>query len=150
MLILDTHVPIPRPDDIKASLSGCQYFSKLDFKSAFHQLQISPASRYITVFHGDDRLMRYKRLTMGTKPASGELSKALTPLFSDIPSAHVIHDDVIIGTKTKEDHDLVLEKVLNKIELSGLTLNPDKCKFGCKGSPILGNESYKPRAHARS
>ena len=68
--ILDTHVPIPRPDDVKASLSGCQYFSKLDFNSAFHQLQINPASRYITDFHSNDRLMRYKRLTMGTKPAS--------------------------------------------------------------------------------
>ena len=54
-----THVPI-RPDDVKAKLTGCQHFSKLDFKSAFHLLEIAPSSRNITVFHADDRLLRYR------------------------------------------------------------------------------------------
>ena len=36
---------------------------------------------------------------MGTKPASGELAKALTPLLQHIPGAHVIQDDVIIAEK---------------------------------------------------
>ena len=38
---------------------------------------------------------------MGTKPASGELAKAVTPLFQHIPGAHVIQDDVIIAGKDK-------------------------------------------------
>ena len=39
--ILSTNIPIPRVEDIQASLSGCKYFSELDFKSAFHQIEIA-------------------------------------------------------------------------------------------------------------
>ena len=47
-------------------------------------------AKKITVFHVGDRLMRYRKLTMGTKPASGELTKALLPLFQSIQEAHII------------------------------------------------------------
>ena len=97
--ILSTNIPIPRAEDIRAQLSGCKYFTKLDFKAAFHQIEIDDASRYITVFHAGDQLKRFKRLTMGSKPSSGELTKALLPIFQPFPEAHVIHDDVIIGTE---------------------------------------------------
>ena len=84
--IKSTNLPIPRPEDIRAKLAGCKFFSKLDFKTAFHQLEIVPESRHLTVFHdGKGRLMRYTRLTMGTSPASGELNKTLIPLFRDMP-----------------------------------------------------------------
>ena len=51
--------PIPRPDDRKAQLAGSKIFSKLDFKSAFLQLELAPESRYHTTFHG--KFYRYKR-----------------------------------------------------------------------------------------
>ena len=68
----------------------------MDFKSAFWQIELQPASRYLTVFHANDKLHRYKRLTMGIKPAQGELNVALKPLFAHIHEAHLIHDDLIM------------------------------------------------------
>ncbi len=76
-----TNIPIPRVEAIKTRMSGCKVFSKLDLKQAFHQLELDEESRSITVFHAGNRLMRYRRLTMGAKPASGELNKALSPIF---------------------------------------------------------------------
>ena len=70
--------------------------------------------------------MRYCVLTMGTTPASGELTKALRPLFQHIEEVHVIHDDVIIATETSEEHERVLNLVLRIIEDSGMTLNINK------------------------
>ena len=125
--IRKTNLPIPRPEEISSQLAGYTIFSKLDFASAFHQLEIDEESRILTVFHANGRLMRYKRLTMGTAPASGELNKALRPVFHDIEDAHVIQDDLIIGGETQEHHDRVLEKVCERIEEIGMTLNPDKC-----------------------
>ena len=132
-----TNIPIPRVEEIKAKLAGSDCFSKLDFKSAYHQLELSQESRYITVFHAGDRLMRYKRLTMGTKPASGELTKALSPLFQDIPEAHIIHDDLIIATKT-DKHKEVLIKVLQRIKDHNMTLNLEKCHFMKEKIPFWG------------
>ena len=71
--------------------------------------------------------MRHKTLTMGSCPASGELTKVLGPLFQSIPQAHVIHDDLIIAAKSQNEHDEALGKVIDVISKSGMTLNIDKC-----------------------
>ena len=136
--IQSTNIPIPRVEEIKSELAGSKHFSKLDFKSAFHQLEIEESSRYLTFFHGNDKLMRYCRLTMGSTPASGELTKALRPLFQDIKEVHVIHDDVIIATATEEEHERILNQVLQIIEQSGMTLNINKCMFHQSEVPFWG------------
>jgi len=125
-----SNFPIPRQEDIKAKLAGCKVFSKLDLKTAFWQLEIAPESRKFTAFHASGKLYRYKRLVMGLKSAQGELNNALQPLFSAIPGAHIIHDDLIIATVTEEQHEEVLKRVMEVISAAGLTLNPKKCVFG--------------------
>ena len=134
----EANIPIPHVEDVKTRLSGRKMFSKLDLRQAFHQLELDEESHSITVFHAGDRLIRYRRLTMGAKPASGELNKALSPILQDIPYAHVIHDDIIIGAPTKEQHGHALEKVLTRIEESGLTLNASKCILTKDEIPFWG------------
>ena len=75
--ILPTNHPIPRHEDINAKLVECNIFSKMDLKSAFWQIELDDSSRYLTVFHTNDKLFRYKRLTMGLKLSQGELNVAL-------------------------------------------------------------------------
>ena len=72
-----THIPIPTPEEVRSRFAGYTTFSKLDFKSAFHQLQLDKPSKLMTVFHANGKLMRYSRLTMGSCPATGELTRAL-------------------------------------------------------------------------
>ena len=141
--IKKTNLPIPRPEEISSQLSGYTRFSKLDFASAFHQLQIDKESRVLTVFHANGRLMRYKRLTMGTAPASGELNKALRPIFHDIEHAHVIQDDLIIGGDSQKSHDETLDKVCQRIKDINMTLNPDKCIISSDSIPWWGMEISK-------
>ena len=127
--IQSTNLPIPRHEDIKAKLAGCKYFSKLDFKSAFWQIELAPESRYLTVFHANDKLLRYKRLVMGLKPAQGELNSALRPIFSHIQDVYLIHDDLIIATMNEDEHIDAVENVMEAIATAGLTLNGDKMSF---------------------
>ena len=127
--IMPTNHPIPRHEDIKAKLSGCKIFSKMDFKSAFWQIELDESSRYLTAFHTNDKLYRYKRLTMGIKPAQGELNVALRPMFVNIDNVHLIHDDLIIATKTMKEHIKAIRQVMESISASGLTLNQEKCIF---------------------
>ena len=133
-----TNVPIPRHEDIKAKLAGCKVFSKLDFKSAFWQIRLAKQSRYLTVFHANDKLYRYKRLTMGMKPAQGELNAALRPIFAGIEGAHLIHDDLILATDNEINHIILVDKVMQAIAKAGLTLNPSKCTFGCSEISFWG------------
>ena len=82
--------------------------------------------------------MRLNRVVQGCCPSSGEMSKALGPLFQDVPGAHLIQDDLIIAAKTNKEHEEVLKKVLQIIENSGMTLNLNKCLFGKDEIPFWG------------
>ena len=131
-------LPIPRAEDIRRGFAGCSVFTKLDFKTAFHQIVLDEESRYLTVFPHKGKLKRFTRLTMGAKPASGELNKALQPVFSNIPNVHIIHDDVVIATASEEEHEKTLETVLQTLNDLGLTLNPNKCIFKTSEIPFWG------------
>ena len=136
--ILDTGLPIPKAEDIRAELHGCKTFTKLDFRTAFHQLELEEESRYLTVFAHRGKLKRHTRLTMGAKPASGELNKALRPLFAHLPAVHIIHDDLVIATETEAEHEAMIIAVLEIIQDANLTVNPDKCLFKRKEIPFWG------------
>ena len=134
----DTHLPIPRVEDIMPMFTGKSIFSKLDLKTAFHQLELAEESRPLTVFRAEDRLMRYKRLTMGTLPASGELNHRLRPVIADIPNAAVIQDDIVIAAAGHKEHDQALQLVLTALEEAGLTVSPNKCILGQPEIPFWG------------
>ena len=101
-------------------------FSKLDLKTALHQLELSEDSRILTVFHAGDRLSRDKRLTMGTLPASGELNSRLCPIIANIPNAAVIQDDNVVATADQEIHYQNLEAIITAFEKAGITVNSSK------------------------
>ena len=127
--ITGTTHPIPRHEDIKTKLTGCEIFSKMDFKSAFCQIELDEWSRYLTVFHTNDNFFRYKHLTMGIKPAQGEFNVALKPIFANIDNVHLIRDDLIIATTRMTGHIETIRYVMEAIRAADLTLNTDKCTF---------------------
>ena len=136
--IKPTNIPIPRVEDIKCQLTGCQFFSKLDLKSAFHQLTLDEKSRYITVFNSDGRLLRHKKLTMGNTVASGELNKAIRQVLANVEHVYIIHDDIIIAAHTQIEHDMTVDRILGIMQESGLTLNPEKYHFDVKEIKFWG------------
>ena len=69
---------------------------------------------------------------MGIKPAQGELNVALNPLFMSIDNAHLIHDDLILATKTVSEHIQTIHRTMEVISEAGLKLNPEKCSFANK------------------
>lgn len=136
--ILSSNIPIPKQEDIKAKLAGAKIFSKMDLKSAFWQIELEENSRHLTVFHANGKLYRYKRLTMGLAPSQGELTVALRPVFADIEGAHIIHDDLVVGTATDEQHEKAIRECMEALAKAGLTLNPPKCVFGKKEISFWG------------
>ena len=66
---------------------------------------------------------------MGLKPAQRELSAALQSLFARIPNVHIIHDDLIIATETQQEHENVVEQVMEVMSVHGLTMAHNMCVF---------------------
>lgn len=54
--------PLPTMDKLLPQVRDAKYFSKLDVRDAFHELELYSDSRHITMFITSQGLFRYKRL----------------------------------------------------------------------------------------
>ena len=146
--IIENKTPITRPEEIRAEMFPYKIFSKLDFRSAFHQLELDEESRLLTVFYAGNKLLKFKRLVMGATPATGELANALRPLTCNLKNVHILQDDIIVGGRNQEDHDKALWKLCEVIQESGMTLNLKKCIISKRQIPwwgmIITDQGIKP------
>ena len=121
--------PIPTVRDISMDLNGAKFFSKLDMSQAYHQLELAPSSRNITTFITHAGLYRFKRLNYGTNSAAEIFQNTLQQVLHGINGVRNIADDILIYGTTYEEHNKALKECLQRLELHGLTLNLDKCRF---------------------
>lgn len=122
--------PMPTLDELVYDLNGAKYFSKLDLNLAYHQIELEETSRYITTFTTHLGLFRYKRLSFGINAAAEKFQSIVSDTISGIKGSKNISDDIIIFGENKEEHDLALNKVLERLSENGYTLNLKKCEIG--------------------
>ena len=73
--IYPTHEPIPNVDELRHNLSGSDRCSSLDMTNCYYQFEIEESARKLYAFRTPWGIYRYKRMVMGTSPASSEIQK---------------------------------------------------------------------------
>ena len=114
-------------------------FSKLDIKWAYHQIDLSPESRNITVFSTHRGLFRYQRLFFGISCAQEMYQKVIQQLLQGCEGANNILDDIIVHGKNQKEHDKRLLKVLQTLKENNLTVNREKCQFNMSQLIFMGH-----------
>ena len=105
----------------------------------YHQLELDEESRNITTFMTPDGLMRWKVLIMGASTASEIYQWTLEyKVFLGLGRLKVISDGSIIYARNQEEHDLIVEKALDRVEENGLILNFEKCELNLKEIKFFG------------
>lgn len=132
-------VPLPTFEELLADLNGCRYFSAIDIKWGYHQIELSEQSRVITVFSCSTGLFRYKRLFFGIRCASEMFQRIIAHLLQGIKGVANSQDDIRIGGRTRQEHDDRLRQVLDRLQENGITLNEKKCVFGVEEITFLGH-----------
>ena len=121
--------PLPKIQDIFASLAGGQRFTKIDLRQAYNQLEMSGNSkRYLTI-NTHKGLYSYNRLVFGIAASPNIWQRTMDQVLKDIPNTNCILDDIIITGKTDEEHLKTLETVLQSLQDYNLRANQDKCSF---------------------
>ena len=134
----EKHV-IPTVDEVILDLNQSSYFSRIDVKMAYHQLEIEEASRPITAFATHMGVFRYKRLLFGLKSASEHCQKTIQQILQGCEGVKNISDDLIIHGSNLKQPDERLFAVLDKLKQSGLTLNKEKCQFRLNKLVFMGH-----------
>ena len=86
--IRPTHEPIPTSGELRHQLLGSDRFSKLDMTNCYYQFEIEESARKLYAFRTPWGIYRYKRMVMGTSPASSEVQKKIREILK---SCHICY-----------------------------------------------------------
>ncbi|GFV78978.1 hypothetical protein TNCV_4347371 [Trichonephila clavipes] len=133
--------PLPRIDDTLDTLSGHKWFSTLDLKSGYWQVEIHPEDRekQHSLPAKDYGSSKSCRSGLCNAPATFERLMETVLKGLTFEACLIYLDDVIIGGRTFEEHLQNIRKVLSKLSDANLKLNPSKCKFFQKEVNYLGH-----------
>ncbi|XP_043247112.1 uncharacterized protein K02A2.6-like [Amphibalanus amphitrite] len=130
--------PIPPMQEMLDKLRGAKVMSKLDMKSAYHQLELHEESRNLTAFVHEGQTWRYKRCCFGLKSLPQCFQKLMETVLQGIPGVQVYLDDVLVTAPTRAEHDARLSTVMKRLKDYDITLNRDKCLLGVVSLEFLG------------
>uniref|UniRef100_A0A388M2H8 Integrase catalytic domain-containing protein n=1 Tax=Chara braunii TaxID=69332 RepID=A0A388M2H8_CHABU len=133
--------PLPRIDDLLERLGGATYFSKLDLNSGYHQIEIQPQDRYKTAFKTRYGHFEWVVMPFGLTNAPATFQAAMTNEFRDLLDRSVLIylDDILVYSRTLDEHILHLRVVLNRLRLAKYKANLDKCEFARQELEYLGH-----------
>ena len=123
---------LPRIEELLDCLSGSKYFSVLDMKSGYHQVEIEEEHKPRTAFTvGPLGFWEMNYLAFGLCNAPSTYQRIMEECLGDLNHkiCLIYLDDLIIFSKTVEEHFERLEKVFQKIKEHNLKFTPKKCKF---------------------
>ncbi|XP_065076639.1 uncharacterized protein K02A2.6-like [Ochlerotatus camptorhynchus] len=83
-ILRERHI-MPTIEDFLPRFTSARYFSRLDIKEAFHQVELKEKSRYITTFITHMGLFRYKRLMYGIVIAPEIFQRIMEQILSSSP-----------------------------------------------------------------
>ncbi|CAF4927487.1 unnamed protein product [Rotaria sp. Silwood1] len=121
--------PLPNMEDTIQKLGqGYKYFSKLDLKSGFYQIPIREADKEKTAFTTPFGLFQFNVLPMGLKNSPPTFQKVMTNVLTPCRQFALVYlDDIIVFSKTYDDHISHLTQVFIALSNRNFVLNPPKC-----------------------
>jgi hypothetical protein len=133
--------PIPRIDDILSQFAGKAYFTTFDANKGFHQIQINEADREKTAFRTHKGLHQYKRMPFDLKSGPAVFQRLMDRVLGRFKwqIALVYIDDIIIYSKTFDDHVKDIKTILGLVAKSGITLSLKKCHIAYQSLTALGH-----------
>ncbi|GBM27783.1 Retrovirus-related Pol polyprotein from transposon 297 [Araneus ventricosus] len=133
--------PLPGIDDTLDALNGSQWFSTLDLKSGYWQVEIQPEDKEKTAFTTGQGLWQFKVMPFGLCNAPATFERLMETVLRGLTSEAclVYLDDIIIVGRTFQEHLNNIRKVFQRLQKANLKLSPKKCRFFRKEVSYLGH-----------
>lgn len=133
---------LPRVEDLLDCMSGNTFFSHIDMKSGYHQVEILESHKERTAFSvGPLGFYEYNRMPFGLTNSPATYQRLMENILADLnlKVCCVFIDDVIIFGKTFEEHLHNIQLVFNKIKEATLKIAPSKCQFFKRKVKFIGH-----------
>ena len=132
--------PLPRIEDLFDQLKGACVFSKIDLRSDYHQLRIRPSDIPKTAFTTRYGLYEYTVMSFGLTNAPAYFMYLNKKFMEYLDKFVVVFiDDILIYSKSEEEHGEHLRLVLQKLREHQLYAKLTMCEFWLKEVSFLGH-----------
>ncbi|XP_039306054.1 uncharacterized protein K02A2.6-like [Solenopsis invicta] len=134
--------PLPQIPATLDKLRGARYLSTIDLMSGYWQIPLAPASRPVTAFTVPGRgLMQFKVMPFGLHSAPATFQRLLDDVLGPElePRVFVYLDDIIVVTRTFDEHLATLREVFRRLREARLRPNTEKCRFCTERLKYLGH-----------
>jgi hypothetical protein len=133
--------PLPRIDDLFDQLKGAKYFSKIDLRLGYHQLKIKASDILKTAFVTRYGQYEFTVMSFGLTNAPAYFMNLMNKVFMEELDKFVVVfiDNILIYSKTVEEHEQHLRVVLEKLRAHKLYAKFSKCEFWLEKVAFLGH-----------
>jgi hypothetical protein len=133
--------PLPRIDDLFDQLQGASWFSKIDLRSGYHQMRVREADIEKTAFRTRYGHYEFVVMPFGLTNAPAAFMDLMNRVCSPMLDRSVIVfiDDILVYSKTKEEHEIHLREVLETLRKEKLYAKFSKCAFWLREVQFLGH-----------
>ena len=137
--------PLPRIEDLLDQLGESKYFSTLDLASGFWQIRMDPSAQEKTAFVTHQGLYEFRVIPFGLTNAPAIFQRLMQQVMAPLKSTSrpdfvsVYLDDILIFSRSLEEHLQHLQMVIQRLVDVGLKLKPTKCRFAQTELEYLGH-----------
>ena len=131
--------PMPKVKDIISKLNRATYFTTLDLHAGYHHIPLDKSSIPKTAFNSPFRKYEYVKVPFRLVQAPVCFQELMTSILKHFPFAIAYLDDIIIFSKTPQEHLSHICMVFEKVKSANLSMKKSKCSFFSKEIQYLGH-----------
>ncbi|CAN6679239.1 unnamed protein product [Malus baccata var. baccata] len=134
--------PMPMADLSIDAVAKHKVLSFMDGNAGYNQIKMASEDIHKTAFRCPGHVGAYEYLVMpfGLKNAGATYQRVMNAIFHDLigHNMKVYIDDIVVKSKTEEQHLIDLRHALTRMRVHKLKMNPKKCAFGVRAGNFLG------------
>ena len=131
--------PMPTAEHLFQKLNGDKYFTRIDLSKGYWQISIPEEDIPKTTFVTPDGSYEFLKMPFGMINSAATLKRAMKKLLHELDNAEFYWDDIVVHTRTWEEHIKALRELFRRLLAAGMTIRPTKCLFGVNTVDFLGH-----------